>query len=70
MNTHQCFPQFDIAELIEGIEIRADGARKQDRILWNNGQTGAQVVEFNLRNIDAINRNAAFPSLKEAKEGE
>lgn len=70
MYAHQGFPEIEITELIKWIEIGTDGARKQDGVLWNNSQTGAQVMQFNFRNIDAVDRNAAFSSLKKAEEGE
>lgn len=59
MGSHQGFLEFIIGELVERVEIRANGAREEERILWDNGQTRAQVGELDLGNINAVDRNAA-----------
>lgn len=59
MGSHQGFLEFIIGELVEGVEIRADGARKEERILRDDGQTRAQVGELDLGNVNAVDRNAA-----------
>lgn len=70
MDTRQGFPDLIVAELIEGVEIRPDRAGEENRVLWDDGETRAEVVEFDLRNIDAVDSDAPFAALKEAEEGE
>lgn len=59
MGSHQGFLEFIIGELVKGVEIRTDGAREEERILRNDGQTRTQVGELDLGNVNAVNRNTA-----------
>lgn len=59
MGSHQGFLEFIIGELVERVEIRANGAREEERILWDDGQARTQVGELDFGNVNAVNRNAA-----------
>ncbi len=41
MDAHQGFAELVVAELIEGVEIRTDGTREEDRILGDNCEPSA-----------------------------
>lgn len=48
---------------VEGIEIRSHRAPKQGRILWENDQLRAKILQTDCRNVYFINRKTASDSL-------
>ncbi len=56
--------------VVEGVEVGADGAGEEDGILWDDGEAGAEVVELDLGDVDAVDVDAAGARFEEAEEGE
>lgn len=53
----QSFPQQVVVVLAERVEVSAQAARKQDRILRDDGDLGAQVVQAQALGVDAIDED-------------
>ena len=53
--------------LVERVEIRADCAGEEDWVLWYDCDTAPQVVETDLRNVDAVNVDRALACFQEAE---
>ena len=61
------FPQLIIIVLSEGIEVVAQGAGEQDRVLRYDGDDFTEVVESDLPDVDSIDEE--FPRrLKQTKQ--
>lgn len=63
----QSGPQRQVAVLIEGVEVGADGAAEQRRVLGDDAEAGAQVREADGRDVQAVDRDAAAGELGEAE---
>ena len=70
MHTLKRVVEFRIRVLVKRIQIRADCAREKDWILWYNRNAAPQVVETDLRNIDAVDVYGAFACLEEAEQSQ
>lgn len=68
MYTLEGFAKLDVRKFVKGVEIGADCPRKEDGILWNDGQAGAEVVELDGRDVNSIDGNASFSGFEEAEE--
>lgn len=55
MDSLKCLTDLEVGELIEGIKIRSDRSRKENRILRNDSETGSEIVEFDFGDINTIN---------------
>lgn len=47
-------PDCMIRVLFKGIKIASDGSFKQGRILWDDTETGAQIMKTNCEDIDVV----------------
>eukprot|EP00042_Codosiga_hollandica_P025532 m.114807 g.114807 ORF g.114807 m.114807 type:complete len:403 (-) comp51902_c0_seq1:1871-3079(-) len=56
----QSAPNLIVGVLLEGIQIGADGATKEDSILRHNRDATTQILQPDLRDVQAVNQN--FPS--------
>ena len=70
MNTFEGVAELGIGVLVEGIEVRADGAGEENRVLGDDGKTAAEVVEVDLGDVDAVDEDLTFAGGEEAEEGE
>ena len=44
VDTLEGFTELGVGELVEGVEVGADGAGEEDGVLGDDGETGAQVM--------------------------
>ena len=51
-----------------GVEIRADGAGEEGRLLGDDGDGGAESGEFNVESVDAVDGDAAGTGIYETEE--
>ena len=70
MDAFEGVAELGIGVLVESIEIRADGAGKENGVLGDDGETAAEVVEVDLGDVDAVDKDLAFAGGEEAEEGE
>ena len=54
MHTLKRVVKFRVCVLVECVQVRAYGAGEKDRVLWYNRNAASQVMETDLRNIDAV----------------
>lgn len=59
MSVLQRAPDVVICVHIEGVQVHSQGAGKEDRVLRDDGDPGAQLVEADGRYIDTIDKNLA-----------
>lgn len=57
MHSLQGVENFEFAVLVEWIKVRPDRSREQNRVLRNNRQPAAQIVQFDFRYVDSVNVN-------------
>ena len=52
-------PELEVRVLVEGVEVRSDGAFEQRGVLGDDGELGPEVVESNLADVNAVDDNGA-----------
>ena len=55
MHTLEGVVEFGVGVLVKGVQIRADGAGEKDRVLRYDCDAASEVVEADLRHVDAVN---------------
>jgi hypothetical protein len=53
----QDIPQLVVTEFIKGIQVPADVSEEKHRILWNNGDARAKVMESKVERVEEVNVN-------------
>ncbi|GKT64743.1 LOW QUALITY PROTEIN: hypothetical protein ColTof3_12082 [Colletotrichum tofieldiae] len=56
--------------VVERVEVGAHGAGEEDGVLRDDGEAGAQLVELDLGDVEAVDVDASRAGLEEAEEGE
>lgn len=70
MHADKRIAEVRVGVLVKGIEVRAHGAGEQDRVLGDDGQAGAQGMQVDCGDVEAVDVDAALAGLEEAEEGE
>mmetsp|Transcript_5097 Transcript_5097/g.15552 ORF Transcript_5097/g.15552 Transcript_5097/m.15552 type:complete len:206 (-) Transcript_5097:3949-4566(-) len=70
VSTFQRVPDARIVVLAERIQIEAHRTAEQYRILWNDGELGAQIKKSDLRDVHTIDQQAATSQLDQAKQSQ
>ena len=55
--------QFTVAVFVKGVEVGAQRAREENRVLRDDGQSAAEILEADLGDVDAIHHDAALLGL-------
>ena len=68
MHTLKCVVEFGVCVLVKGIQVGTDCAGEKNWVLRYDGNATPQVVEANLRDIDAVDVYGTLTCLQEAEK--
>jgi hypothetical protein len=68
MDALEGFAELLVGEFVEGVEVGADGAGEEDGVLRDDGEAGAEVVEFDGGDVDAVDDDTACSGFEEAEK--
>ena len=68
MHTLKRVVKFRVFVLVKCVQVRAHRAGEKDRVLWYDRNAAPQVMETDLRNIDAVNVYGTLACLQEAEK--
>jgi hypothetical protein len=63
-------PEVVVVVLLEGVQVELEGAREEDRVLGDDGEPPAEVVEADLGGVDAVDGDVPLGGLDEAEQAE
>ncbi|GKT41748.1 uncharacterized protein ColSpa_01929 [Colletotrichum spaethianum] len=62
--------EIGVGLVVKGVKVGAHGAGEEDGVLRDDGEAGAQLVELDLGDVEAVDVDASRAGLEEAEEGE
>ena len=68
MRQFECLPDLVVVVLLEGVEVDPEGAREEDGVLRDDGQSRAETGEAEMGDVDAINADASPGCLDDPEE--
>ena len=60
-------PEIHVVVLLSGIQVVANGALNDGRVLWNDGEAAPQVRQANRRGIQVVNIDVTSGGLDDSK---
>lgn len=70
MDAAQSVKELCVVVFVERVEVSADGTREEDGVLWDDGDAGAEVMETEGRDVEAVDKDAAGGRADELEECE
>lgn len=63
-------PYLEVIMLVKGVQVSAERPGKQDRLLRDDAELGAQVLQTDFADVNAVNQDFPIACLVDAEESE